>query len=219
VEDEITTGRTVLHLSIKLCRHLEVDKVRFFAFADTRSERCKKRFNEILERTDIRYSFHVLARYKQNGEKEVNLLEKEIDESVYCNGENGLMHEFKTQWHMPHLRPALGNRADVSFEFTNKIQGSLLVVGEAVDLGLRIVQNNAKLAFHHVTLSPWKVDNINIFSRLDILNNYYLYNYRDLSSPLYILNDPVDEHIGNETYRILSQKGYDVTPYHLYNVA
>mgnify|MGYP002779505971 CR=1 FL=1 len=58
VEDEITTGRTVLNLAIHLCSLLSVKYIRFFALADTRSKAQIDQFSSILASHSIYSSTH-----------------------------------------------------------------------------------------------------------------------------------------------------------------
>ena len=77
-------------------------------------------------------------------------------------------------------------------------------MGEAVDLGIRVVQANPKMRLHHITLSPWEVDGRHIRSRLRVGPDYYLYNYHRLKPPVYLLNDPIDAWVGQCAARLLA---------------
>lgn len=92
------------------------------------------------------------------------------------------------------------------------ISGSLLVVGEAVDLGLHLTQVNPGLQMHHVTLSPWVVNGDAIKTRLEVADAYYLYNPHRLRAPVHLLNDPLDEVVGRAVVDRLRPLGYPVTP-------
>ena len=83
----------------------------------------------------------------------------------------------------------------------------MLVVGEAIDFAPGIVAANPDLRFQHVTLSPWRVDNLNIIQRMKIGDRYYLYNYRDLQPPIHILCDPIDDAIAIELQEKLEAEG------------
>ncbi len=230
VEDEITTGRTVLRLALNLCLLMEVRQVRFLAIADTRSPDHVNQFRSILDQHGIRHSIHTVVRLKvpsqlasggsplhhmDNGSK-TELQENRVAES---------------DWLFPEQRPALRKLRDVfssltkdageffsdaslGWRVTNREAGTVLVVGEAIDIALKLVRSNPRLSFRHVTLSPWKVDGKHIFSRLDICGKYYLYNYHNLRSPLCILNDPADQEIGREVERLLAENGFNA-PSHL----
>lgn len=219
VEDEITTGRTLLHLSLRLCRMMNMRQVRFFAVADSRSDHHKAEFRSVLKDHGIHYAVHTLvqmARREENKSFPDSCLSDGIGESCVQSYKSRV--GFAHHWHFPRQRPALGNLSDVFFPsdslpariFRSIREGSLLVVGEAVDIGLRLVQKNSALSFRHITLSPWKIDGKNIFNRIDICRKYYIYNYHSLKSPLYILNDPIDADIGAEAASVLSEKGFFV---------
>jgi len=206
VEDEITTGRTLLKLSLRLCRHLHLRHVRFLAFADNRNEAGRKQFQSILHKEGVKFSVHTLA------EKNISLFpdtEPPICESdpVPEMPDLSALHDEK-HWNFPEHRPALKEKSDIRLSFAKNMEGTLLAVGEAVDLGLRIVQNNPSLELRHITLSPWERDSRHIFSRMDIDGKYYLYNYHTLRPPLHVLCDPIDAEIGQEAVRMLGAKGF-----------
>ncbi len=215
IEDEITTGRTVLQLALTLCRLMSVRTVRFFAVADTRSADHGKQFHTILQDHGIDHSMHTMARFEAAREKESQAHQAQpavgIEGSApfpVIERENG--HE--AAWHRPDLRPALGAQLDHPPPLPMHLKGSLLVVGEAVDMGLHLVQANPFLSFRHVTLSPWKTNGKSIFKRLDILGKHYLYNHTSLNSPLFLLNDPIDQVIGEEVARLLAARGFRIEP-------
>lgn len=212
VEDEITTGRTLLRLALGLCQMTDVRQVRFFAIADTRSFSHADQFRVILEDHGIAHSVHTLVQLKQrNGEQNTGTLLEDIRQEIRMSVPDGTP---ESAWHFPRQRPGLRNQTDPPLLFSDSLpiringKGSLLVVGEAIDLAVRLVQLNPLLSFRHVTLSPWKTDHKNVFSRMDILGKYYLYNYHDLSPPLYLLSDPIDFEIGIEARRLLAEKGF-----------
>ncbi|MCP4104184.1 MAG: hypothetical protein GY749_01385 [Desulfobacteraceae bacterium] len=206
VEDEITTGRTVLFLALNLCRLMNVSRVRFFAIADSRSNANIVKFRNILDEYSIVHSTHALVRLEDNHEDTqtclVSQLEKGFDNKAVMSGSKP-----DSGWHFPDQRPALFNQLDFAMDLPDNLRGSLLVVGEAIDIGLKLVQMNPGLSFHHVTLSPWKIDGRHIISRLDVNGNYYLYNYHNIKTPIFILNDPIDRHIGIEVENLLAEKG------------
>jgi len=218
VEDEITTGRTVLQLALNLCEVMNIRQVRFFAIADTRSSEDASRFEMLLNDHGIEHSLHVLFMLgSENSPPERGtgsvLAAKDIRKSGITTSDN----DFEANWHFPRQRPALRSQFDASVYFSERFptqkekkncHGTLLPVGEAVDIALRIIQEPHGLSFRHVTLSPWQIDGKNIFSRLDICGKYYLYNYHHLKSPLYILRDPVDAHIGKEMVNLLTSRGF-----------
>lgn len=205
IEDEITTGRTILQLALILCRFMNVRTVRFLAVADTRSADHVRQFHIILKDHGIDYSTHILVQLDTSVEKESHYpvsLTAGIEGTIpipVVEQSNG--HE--AAWHRAGFRPAFRAQLDTFIPFSTPLKGSLLVVGEAIDMGLHLVQANPFLSFRHITLSPWKTDKKNIFTRLDILGKHYLYNHANLSSPLFVLNDPIDEEIGEDVVRLL----------------
>lgn len=205
VEDEITTGRTLLRLSTILCRTMNIRKVRFFAIADSRSIRHIAGFRTFLNKCHIDYTIHSLLRLAPPEEDRTSFISSENDVDEDKNIEE--CFEDSGNWHFSNHRPALKNQLDITLPFPKNLRGSLLVVGEAVDIALRFVQMNPDLSFHHITLSPWLTDSMNIVNRLNIGEKYYLYNYHTLKPPLYIISDPVDEAIGDEARQILSELG------------
>ncbi|MDM8550594.1 phosphoribosyltransferase domain-containing protein [Desulfobacterales bacterium HSG2] len=215
VDDEITTGRTLLRLALNLCRMTDVRQVRFFAIADTRSFSHAGQFGPILENHGIAHSVHTLVQLKQRngGDQNAGTLLEDSHQEIRMSVPDETP---ESDWHFPRQRPGLRNQSDTPVLFSDSLpiringKGSILVVGEAVDIALRLVQLNPLLSFRHVTLSPWETDHINIFSRLDIFGKYYLYNYHDLSPPLHILSDPIDSEIGTEVGRLLAEKGFRV---------
>lgn len=206
VEDEITTGRTVLNLALSLCCLTNVSRVRFFAIADIRSIANIVKFQRILDGHGISHSSHTVVRFGPGHESQVSdISEKKLNNRVSVSGKKP-----DSGWYFPDQRPALFNQLDIAIDLPDNLRGSLLVVGEAIDIGLKLVQMNPGLSFHHVTLSPWEIDGKHIFSRLEIGKDYYLYNYHNLKAPLHILSDPIDTHIGIEVENLLLEKGFHV---------
>ncbi len=210
MEDEITTGRTLLCLAISLCDYLNVNKIRIFSLADVRDDTSRLCFAKILKSRKIQFELHSLfpmnCSHKKN---DCKLLVDDLpgmDKSIIAE-ENAGADE---KWHFPKFRPALKSQLNTNFYMKNKITGSVLAVGEAVDIGFRMICKNPDLKMRHVTLSPWKIDGVNIVNRLDIQNEYYLYNIHTLRSPLHILSDPVDRDISFELSRLLAVRGYDI---------
>ncbi len=217
-EDEITTGRTVLRLALSLCETMNVRQVRFFAIADARSASHADQFRSVLKNHGIECSVHTLFHLKQrDGDHHNNalvLVENALQETRISESEEN----FENSWHFPRQRPALQSQSDVVFPDrslrtggmeTGK-NGTILAVGEAIDMAVRLVQAHPCLSFRHVTLSPWETDGKNIFNRLDIGEKYYLYNYHTLGSPLYVLNDPIDDDVGIRIESLLTDKGFPV---------
>lgn len=202
VEDEITTGRTILNLALRLCSLLSVNYIRVFTLADTRPKAQIELFDSILADSGIHASTHTLIQKELQANTELNLLSIQKEQTLSisnCKTERG--------WHFCDRRPALKAQSGILSELPNNLSGLLLVVGEAIDLGMRLVQINPLLSFQHITLSPWKIDNTSVFSKLQIYQQYYLYNYNKIETPVYILSDPSDESIELEAKCILSQQG------------
>jgi hypothetical protein len=202
VEDEITTGRTILNLALRLCSLLNVNYIRVFALADTRPKAQIDLFNSILANSGIHSSTHTLIQEELPANTEVNALSIQKEQNL-----NITTYTSEHEWHLCDHRPALKAQFDILSELPNNLSGLLLVIGEAIDFGMRLVQINPFLSFQHITLSPWKIDNTSIFCKLRICQQYYLYNYNEIETPVYILSDPIDEAIELEAKYILSQKG------------
>ncbi|MBF0573435.1 MAG: phosphoribosyltransferase domain-containing protein [Desulfamplus sp.] len=136
-------------------------------------------------------------------------------------------------WYFPEKRPALsiksGNFIDdnlwqtLSNHFSNEwveskntLIKTVLAVGEAVDLAACLALTNENIRFQQISLSPWKVDNRSIFSKITIADKYYLYNYENLkahsSEPIFILCDPIDKKIEQEAIKKLVERGIDAKP-------
>ncbi len=226
VEDEITTGQTLLNLSIKLCRHLNQPRVRYIAFTDIRTPEMKHRFRSILAAGGITFSVHTLFAPSRHGGVPVpdyhqssavgallstSDLSGHFDHANDAGGSGPLEASppfIASDWHFPDYRPALRRQFHSDIRIPTGLAGSLLAVGEAVDLGVRIVQANPGLQLHHITLSPWEVDAVTIQNRLDIGDAYYLYNIHKLRPPLYILNDPLDGSVADAARRQLEARGF-----------
>jgi hypothetical protein len=91
----------------------------------------------------------------------------------------------------------------------------VLVIGEAIDVATHLALANSSFSFQHITLSPWKINNSSIVSRLDFGNKYFLYNYKDLAKKVYILNDPIDKDIAAIVKEKLEEHGFMVNPFPL----
>ena len=252
VEDEITTGKTVLRLALSLCEVLNVRRARFFAIADTRCSEDANRFEMLLNDHGIGHSVHTLLRFGKEtsslppskgdfeeslleggaggcaGKSEIRISESETktsslppskgesEETSSLSPSKEDLKGSEANWHFPEQRPALRNQLDVSLSVSKRFPirktetGTLLVVGEAIDIALKIIQEYPSLSFRHVTLSPWQMDGKHIFKRLDICGTYYLYNHHHLKSPLYVFSDPIDTHIGTEVAKLMIRKGFVV---------
>jgi len=212
VEDEITTGRTILNLALHLCSLLQVRQMRFFTIADSRSPAQIAQFESILADRDIQFSTHTLIRLPPDRQDLAqDLLPQDIilSEDLIVKERD----EIQSQWHLSGQRAARQTQWHLVPNLPNNLQGSLLAIGEAIDLALRMVRGNPQLSFQHITLNPWRVDGINIQHRLDICDKYYLYNYKHLKSPIYLLYDPQDRAIASAAKQQLSQAGFTVNDF------
>ena len=203
VEDEISTGQTLLHLSLLLAKKFFIKKILFFAVIDFRSNHDHLRFEQILQAHEISYSTHVLTHTPAPDPLQV------VQDQPYKFEQIGLP---QSKWLLPELRPALGVQHEILNDFIPALSGTLLVIGEAVDLALLLVRNNPELSFRHITLSPWEIDGNHIFTRMDFQQKYFLYNYHDLKSPLHLLYDPVDREIAAVVLALMSKQGYAIEP-------
>jgi len=218
VEDEITTGRTLLHLSISLCRRLHLKRVRFFAFLDTRASHHHVRFRARLRKEGIVFSTHTLfPADPPSCEAVVEHRDEKDGFPAIESADAVISHEPEIGWHLPRLRPGLRNQPPPAVRpgprhksGSRRLTGSLLAVGEAVDLALPLVQANPDLHLRHITLSPWEIDRKYIFDRMDIPGGYYLYNPQSLQPPFHLLYDPIDASVGEAAAELLSEAGFAV---------
>lgn len=220
VEDEITTGKTLFQVAVKLCSHLNIRKVRVFALADSRTPSEIERFNLALAYHDIRCLTETaiqLCNSAQSDGLSYQQVSSTIEEDTFA------VNSIASDWLFPNFRPALTsqsmvrkleidtgiNRDDRLFDHgVNK--SCLLVIGEAVDIALGLVQYHPFLSFQQITLSPWKIDNSAISSCLEIGENYYLYNYEKLKDTVYILSDPIDRMVEKSAKESLLKVGIKV---------
>ncbi len=224
-EDEITTGQTLFHLCLSMCEALNIRTVRLLAFTDIRDEAQRRHFSRAMDAAHIRFSLHtVLPEFDAaNPQKEpVKPLfaaaeTKGRRQSGYPDGAD--------QWRLTRIRPArsvqirpamsagasgwTGSSQRTDAIHPADLAGTILPVGEAVDLCLLLLAAAPGLRFRHITLSPWRAGHGVIRSRLDIGDRYYLYNPETLSGPLWILADPVDEKVADAALRTLGAAGYD----------
>jgi len=212
VEDEITTGRTLLGLSLNLCRRLEQGHVRYVAFTDARRPEAKRQFNAILSANGITHSLHVLFPEPPPGTDTAREEIRLSADPAIPDAPAASAPPPASDWLFPAYRPALGRQVRPDIPLPAGLTGSLLAVGEAVDLGMRIVQANPGLQLRHVTLSPWEVDDVHIHNRLDIPGDYYLYNLHTLRPPLHILYDPVDAAVARAARDHLEAMGFSAWP-------
>ncbi len=239
VEDEITTGNTILNLIIQLRCYLEVKKFRIFAFADFRNKKQIAEFSFFAQNKGIDCSCHSLSLPDNNRTTEDRTTEdrttenrttenrttEDLNGSLFLNESKEII-DFSdktlassicnSEWCFPDYRPALVSQSGTgmdsqSWRIPEKYRnGNFLVIGEAVDLAFYFVMANAGMTFQHITLSPWLIDHDIITSKMEFNQEYYLYNYEALQEPIYIINDPVDRIIEFEVKRQLRQLGLTV---------
>lgn len=209
VEDEITTGRTILQVARMLVEALGARKVRIFALADIRTPQQQCWFRESLESAHIWLSVHYVFR-PANLVPHADPCEPETFPADSRLSIVTAHPKSADAWHLRCLRPALQIQREPSFPNCPPFSGRMLVIGEAMDLAIRMTQNNPELTLHHVTRSPWQIDNKNIFDCLHIEPHFYLYNLSHADVPLTILADPIDTSTTTLLHTMLTEKGYDV---------
>ena len=224
VEDEITSGNTVLNLIFQLHNHMKIERVRIFAFADFRNNEQKTMLISRTAKNNICCTVHIPAIFQKENNK-VNsgnplVLNDIMNKGAMPGNRGGSMDELiYNKLHLQTKRPALGVKSGnffdsafwkIPFEFSG---GTLLTVGESVDIAACLVWANDSLSFQQISLSPWKVDNQSIFSKMTFADKYYLYNYENLKEPVFILCDPIDKEIEIEVIEKLQAHGICVKPF------
>ncbi|GBC61887.1 hypothetical protein DENIS_2849 [Desulfonema ishimotonii] len=217
-EDEITTGRTLLNLCRRLCCHLAVSRVRIFALADMRPPGLRAAFDRCTAADGIRTSVHVLMPSVLSADpgrsEPVPQFSPDVPacDGIFTSGETAPVSD----WHFPDIRPALKSQtAPRCPVLPRREAGTILAVGEAVDMGLSLIQKTPGLRLHHLTLSPWEIDGNHILNRIGVGGRYFLYNAHTLRPPIHILNDPVDEPFGRAALCELRRKGLAAEPLRL----
>ncbi len=224
VEDEITSGNTVLNLIFQLHNHMEIERVRVFAFADFRNSEQKTILSSRTAKNNICCTVHIPAIFQKENNR-VNedtplVLNDIMNKGAVPDNQGSYIDKFiDNKLYLQTKRPALGvnsgNLLDAAFwkipvEFSG---GTLLTVGESVDIAACLVWANESLSFQQISLSPWKVDNKSIFSKMTFADKYYLYNYENLKEPVFILCDPIDKEIEIEVIEKLQAHGICVKPF------
>ncbi len=227
VEDEITTGNTILNLMFQLLSYFKISSVRIFSFADFRTYEQKSEFISKIKQENIDCFLHTLDIFL---EKEISSSLGSISSNLGSFSLNNLMKipEFPIKaistetlkgWYLPERRSSLGVTSNSLFNselWQVPIEyrcGTILAVGESVDIAAYFILSNKDLCFQQVSLSPWKIDKVSIFSRIDFLNKYYLYNYKNLKDPVFIICDPIDKEIEIEVIKKLENHGINVQPF------
>ena len=221
VEDEITSGNTVFNLIMQMNNHLNIDCVRVFAFADFRNMEQKSDFITRTAENNICCTVHALPLSREKG-KTINnpqpLIHNDAVKNTAPTGRTIPENDFKG-WLVPDKRPALGVKSNI---FPNPLlwslppdlsSGTILSVGESVDITACFALTNKNISFQQISLSPWKVDNQSILSRMSFKGKYYLYNYEKLKSPVYIICDPIEREIETEVIEKLKTRNIHVKPF------
>ncbi|MFY9226182.1 MAG: phosphoribosyltransferase domain-containing protein [Blastocatellia bacterium] len=206
VEDEITTGQTIYQLAQIFHKIFPDCTIRFFTLLDCRNSEQLNLFKMLLEKQGIYHSTHTwlnlssLLNDQGNKNNEKSFFNENFQPNFIKN--NKILH-----WYLPELRPALKQQKLNSKALFKTLSGTLLVIGEAIDLALQMMIENPLLLMQHITLSPWEVDNNVIFNRYNI-DSYYLYNFSKFIEPINILSDPIDLNIAMALKTFLSNHGY-----------
>ena len=214
VEDEITTGKTILNLILKLCPLLKVNSIRLFAFLDTRTQEETAHFYNTLNLHGIQCFTQSLIRSEKANEdtsksKTVNT-QSYLCQPKSTNTTASSQADYPNDdWHYPEQRAALNAQLNPISNLPTHLTGCLLAVGEVMDLALRLLQVNPGLLMQHITLSPWEIDRIGIFNYLEA-DKFHIYNYKQLRSHIYILSDPLDRDVEWKITKLLEQQGFTV---------
>ncbi|MBI4748424.1 MAG: phosphoribosyltransferase domain-containing protein [Acidobacteria bacterium] len=205
IEDEITTGQTIFQVIRHLSSLTSVKMVRIFTLVDARSDEQRTVFSELLEQDGIRHSVHSLLEF--HGFPTMECFDRKfVEESTLApsfQSEDAIHH-----WMLPETRPALSVQTAATLDAFDGIEGSLLVIGEAMDMAVRTMIRNPQLSIRHVTLSPWKIDHQNVFDRIHINGKYYVYNLDEFQGPVHILSDPFDHESALSLQETMSHHGY-----------
>lgn len=148
VEDEITTGRTLLNLLEQLSGHYSTERIRIFSLLDARKS----------------LGCNAPGIDSTSPEPNHSLSIPLPIESIFSSSLN-----------------AMGRKQLPNYGLSLNPSDCRLVIGEALALALPELLQRRMTCLQHVTLSPWQVDGVNVFSRLEVRPGYYLYN-NDLQS-------------------------------------
>jgi hypothetical protein len=214
VEDEITTGKTILNLILKLCPLLKVNSIRLFAFLDSRTPKETAHFQSTLTQHHIRCCTQSLLQSEKINKdifklKTTDIKSSLLQQQAVSKTVNSQVNYYSRDWHYPEQRAALNAQLNPISNLPTHLTGCLLAVGEVMDLALRLLQVNPGLLMQHVTLSPWEIDRVKIFNYLEA-NKYHIYNYKQLRSHIYILSDPLDRDVEWKITKLLEQQGLTV---------
>lgn len=206
IEDEITTGQTIFQVIRHLSSLTSVKMVRIFTLVDARSDEQRTAFSELLNRDGIQPLVHSLLEFHGFPTMECfdrKFLEESTLSPSLCTQES------VDHWMLPVARPALSVQTAPTLDAFDGLEGSLLVIGEAMDLAVRTLTRNPHLSIRHVTLSPWKIDHQNVFDRIQINGRYYVYNLGEFQGPVHILSDPFDHASALSLQETMFERGYE----------
>jgi hypothetical protein len=210
VEDELTTGATLTNLVLRLCHSFEFRRVRVFALLDARDDHRRAQFARMLAHRGIESSVHTILREDTT---EPTVSEADVPPPPVFDADHSLPCRAAMDWHDACARSGVKLQTDFgTFERRETTEeGTLLVIGEAIDLAIALVAEHPGLAFQHVTLSPWQVDRLHIHDCLAAAG-YHLYNPRAISGPVRLLADPIDRPVAEAFHAELVKRGVAVAP-------
>lgn len=224
VEDELTTGNTVFEVLSRFCSLLDIKKVRVFALADFRHKKYKIEALKILQDFNVEGVYQSFLSFDNafDTAPEITFSATAYTEEKDAYYTSNRQEKFFLDiWHMPKYRSAINQQPNKHQKAKNwHIPGNysdatVLVIGETIDIATHLALANPNFSFQHITLSPWKIDNASIVSRLDFDNKYFLYNYNNLSKKVYILNDPIDKEISTIINEKLEEHNFIVNTFPL----
>lgn len=224
VEDELTTGNTVLGLLSSFCSQLRLETIRIFSLADFRDKEQKNRALELAQ------SFNVKCIYQSFISLDDNYIATVPSTATTTttpgtrkvhSGSSLKKNGYGDIWLMPEYRSSVYEQPNIRYNKGSwQLPGkdgdtTVLVIGETVDIATRLALENPGFSFQHITLSPWKIDNRSIVSKLDFDGKYFLYNYQSLCKNVRILNDPIDNEISEVVQNTLVESGFAVSNFSL----
>jgi hypothetical protein len=224
VEDEITTGLTIYEILSRFCYQLGIQKVRVFAFTDFRDKIQRAELVSAALDLNIDCLFHSFLSSNSAFSTTKGTVKFSCNIKRNLHFPKASMRDIESKadaWHMPDMRSALkqqqnkivsqlGRQVAKTYQCSN-----VLVVGEAIDIAAHLALGNPRIAFQHITLSPWKIDGSSIISKITFDDKYYLYNYENLNRNIFIINDPIDQLITSTIEKQLRDLGFIVRSFPL----
>lgn len=228
VEDEITTGLTIFEILSKFCYQLDIQKVRVFAFTDFRDKTQRAELISAARDLNIDCLFHSFLSSNNSNTTAKNTVKfsGNVKTNLYFpkTSMKASMKDTVSKadaWHLPDIRSALKQQQSkivgrIGRQVAKTSQHcNVLVVGEAIDIATHLALSNPRIAFQHITLSPWKIDGSSIISKITFDNKLYLYNYENLNRNIFIINDPIDQLITSTIENQLRDLGFIVKSFPL----